>query len=334
MTPPTRHAVLALVLALAPSAWAGLAESPPDCPCDGPLVASFVHELRDGRHVTTTGIVVPAPIEEVVAVLADIKAYPRWLFTAPDGASALHDVTWDRASGALGLRIGSSDKGLVLAGTLEMARSEASTTVRAHGSAEDINEWRFELTARPDPSCAQRSVLTLRIELVFGLKARVFGGSAKSMPLLIALAARDDLAAAFVTTVERMQCLGLKSVSADSAGRPVISVEGKEPMTVLSCRPFELGVGAPRALAFGLAFGKAHALFSTAKKGKGDPSELLALASDAITGRHPILSWQLTVIGKENPVIVGEAPASIYVDAHLMPEGTGGMLSFRAGPMK
>ena len=152
MTPLTRPALLALGLALSPSTWAGLAESPPDCACKDPLVASFAHDLRDGRHVTTTGIVVPAPIEEVAAVLADLSRYPRWLFTAPDGASALHDVTWDRPSGALGLRIGSSDKGLILAGTLEMARSEASTTVKAHGSAEDLNEWSFELSARPDPT--------------------------------------------------------------------------------------------------------------------------------------------------------------------------------------
>lgn len=320
------------VSALALTLFTASAASAAEPTCSSPLEASFAHELREGRHVTSTGIDVPAPLAEVDAVLADITSYPRWLFSGPDGAQTLHDVKWDGATGAFSLLIGAGGKGLPLVGHLEIISEAAGITVRAHGSDEDIKEWSFELKARLDPACAERSLLTLRIDIVFSLKARLFGGSANRMPLLIALAARDDLAAAFLTTPERLRALGIASISSTGAGKPAFSIEGAAPVEVLSCHPGSIAVGTERATAFG------KLLEDSQRAKKPEVGALLDATTQTITGRHPVVSWRLAVAGRPEPINVeisgDKMPGLVHADAHVVPQEKGFSLSFGVGVSK
>lgn len=316
-------AAIALPLRATAQDAAGAAASP----CAAPLIAGFSHELRDGRHVTSVEIGVPAPLSEVAAVLADPASLPGWLFRGPGGAPTLHDVSWDRATGAFRVLVGAGGEGLPLQGTMRVESTPAGTSMRGSGSHGDVRSWSFEVSARPDAACADRSLVALRMELAFSMKARLFGGQAKSLPLLLALAARDDIASRFVLTPERLRGLGMPTVVANESGRPALSLEGKPVAEVLSCRPHGIGVGAARAAAFGQ-------VLQSMESGKVDIGDLLDAMTAAIDGRHPVLSWRLEIAGRDAGAVLLPAPASVHAGATVQPEKKGFSLAVAAGASK
>jgi len=312
----------ALVLAIAhPGARA-------TCPCETPLVAGFHHEAADGRYVTTTSVVVPAPWAEVSQVLEDFALYPTWLLTGPDGSPTLHDVAFDGATGRFTMTIGAGARGLPLQGLLERKRDAQSLVVRGEGAADDVKAWAFALSAEPDDACAGRTLVELRLDLTYGLKARVFGGLAKSIPSLLPLAARDDLAARFLGSIERLACVGIRDVKADASGAPTLTLDGAPPARLLKCRPGSLGVGSERSQAFGAILAR------LSKDRRPDRGELIAASHEAIEGVHPIMTWHVDLAGRSEPVRSGSVPGSVQLDVRVHVEERGFTLAFGAGATK
>lgn len=193
-----------------------------DAPCslrDGRGMPAYFRFHTAGKdYGAQVAIVLPAPFDEAVLWLQDVRTYPDWIFVTDDGSPNLHDISVDPDNTKMSVRVGNRRYD----GLISQRYSPLAWTLRFKmigGSR--VRETEVDAVALKMGRCMETTIVVAEMRWKLDLFARLFGGGMKMLPALILLAIRDDLGARSLSDPTRLKAVVDMNRSArQPSGRP------------------------------------------------------------------------------------------------------------------